>query len=275
MSNVPFVSLNDGNQIPQLGYGVWQVPDDVAERTVGEALKVGYRHVDTAAIYGNEAGVGRALKNSEVKRDELFITTKIWNSAQGRDATLSAFDVSMKKLGLETLDLILIHWPVPKRGLYVETWKTLVELKAQGRVKSIGVSNFFVEHLEKIIEATGVTPVLNQIELHPKFVQKELRGFHEKHHIATEAWSPLGQGKLIENSELKAIAAAVKRTTAQVMLRWHLQHGFVVIPKSATPSRIKENFEVFDFELSGDQMARIDAMDSADGRIGPHPVTSF
>lgn len=268
------ITLRDGTHMPQLGFGVWQVPDDGAESAVSEALKVGYRSIDTAAIYRNEAGVGRALKNSGLAREEMFITTKLWNDDQGYDKAMKAVDASLEKLGIEQVDLYLVHWPSPHRGLYLETWKAMVEIKKQGKAKSIGVSNFMPEHLTRIIDATGEVPVLNQIELHPKFQQKNLREFHEKHGIFTECWSPLGQGKLLDDSHLKEIAAKHGKSTAQVILRWHLQNNFIVIPKSVTPSRIKENFDVSDFKLSAEDMAKIEKMDSKDGRIGPNPMTA-
>ncbi|WP_413291813.1 aldo/keto reductase [Bdellovibrio sp. HCB185ZH] len=268
------ITLRDGTHMPQLGFGVWQVPDDGAESAVSEALKVGYRSIDTAAIYRNEAGVGRALKNSGLAREEMFITTKLWNDDQGYDNAMKAVDASLEKLGIEQVDLYLVHWPSPHRGLYLETWKAMVEIKKQGKAKSIGVSNFMPEHLTRIIDATGEVPVLNQIELHPKFQQKNLREFHEKHGIFTECWSPLGQGKLLDDSHLKEIAAKHGKSTAQVILRWHLQNNFIVIPKSVTPSRIKENFDVSDFKLSAEDMAKIEKMDSKDGRIGPNPMTA-
>jgi 2,5-diketo-D-gluconate reductase A len=268
------VTLRDGTQMPQLGFGVWQVPDDGAEASVSEALKVGYRSIDTAAIYRNEAGVGRAIKSSGIARNDLYITTKLWNEDQGYDKTLKAVDSSLKKLGVEQVDLYLVHWPSPHRGLYLETWKAMVEIKKQGKAKSIGVSNFMSEHLTRIIDATGEIPVLNQVELHPKFQQKTLREFHQKHGIFTECWSPLGQGQILDDAQLKEIAAKHGKTTAQVIIRWHLQNGFIVIPKSVTPSRIKENFAVSDFTLSADDMAKIEKMDSKDGRIGPNPMTA-
>ncbi|MEK2689704.1 aldo/keto reductase [Bdellovibrio sp. GT3] len=268
------VKLKDGISMPQLGFGVWQVSDDGAEAAVMEAFKVGYRSIDTAAIYRNENGVGRAIKNSGLARNEMFITTKLWNEDQGYDKAMKAVESSLKKLGLEQVDLYLVHWPSPHRGLYMETWKAMVEIKKQGKAKSIGVSNFMPEHLTRIIDATGEVPVLNQIELHPKFQQKELRAFHAKHGIRTECWSPLGQGQILEDAQIKEIAGKHGKSAAQVIIRWHLQNDFIVIPKSVTPSRIKQNFEVADFTLSSDEMAVIEKMDSKTGRIGPNPMTA-
>ncbi|MBB5869875.1 diketogulonate reductase-like aldo/keto reductase [Allocatelliglobosispora scoriae] len=267
------VTLNNGVSMPQLGFGVWQVEDDIAEQAVTTAIEVGYRSIDTAKLYFNEDGVGRAIAKSGVPREELFITTKLWNNEHAYDDALRAFDTSLGKLGLDVLDLYLIHWPVPSQDRYVEAWKALEKLYADGRVRAIGVSNFTVEALQRLIGETGIVPAVNQIELHPRFAQRELRVFHAEHGIHTEAWSPLGQGKgLLNDPVLAEIAAAVGRTPAQVTVRWHLQIGNIVIPKSVTPSRIAENFDVFDFELSADQIAAIDGLDSG-GRIGPDPAT--
>ncbi|MCX5267749.1 aldo/keto reductase [Streptomyces sp. NBC_00199] len=259
--------------MPQLGFGVWQVPDDEAEQAVTTALEAGYRSIDTAAIYGNEEGTGKALAASGVPRQDLFVTTKLWNSDQGHDATLRAFDASLEKLGLEYVDLYLIHWPRPARDRYVDTYKAFEKLLADGRVKAIGVSNFLPEHLERLIDETSVVPAVNQIELHPHLQQQESRAFHAERGIATEAWSPLGQGKgLLEVPAVVAIARKHDRSPAQVVLRWHLQLGNVVIPKSVTPSRIKENIDVFDFSLDTEDLAAISALNE-DRRIGPDPAT--
>ena len=274
MSDQPFVKLNDGRSIPQIGLGVWRADDAQAAEAVRTALQAGYRHVDTAAIYGNEAGVGEGIRTSGVKREEIFVTTKLWNDAQGSDSALKAFDASLKRLGLDYIDLYLIHWPAPRKGLYLDSWRALIRLKQQGRVKSIGVSNFMPEHLDRIIGETGVTPVLNQIELHPAFQQSALRAAHAKHGIVTQAWSPLGQGQLLNDAVLQAIAAKHKRTPAQVILRWHMQSDIVAIPKSITPSRIRENFDIFGFTLDADDLARIAGLDSKSGRIGPDPLTA-
>lgn len=272
MPDVPTILLNDGYGIPQLGFGVFQVPAEDTARVVGEALDAGYRHIDTAWGYMNEAGVGQAVAASDLAREELFVTTKVWNSFQGREKTLESFDASMTALGFDYLDLLLIHWPAPENGRYVETWETFVELRDSGRVRSIGVSNFQPDHIGRIIEATGMVPALNQIELHPYFQQRTLRDFHDLHGIVTEAWSPIARGRVADDPTIKSIAAAHGRTPAQVTLRWEIQHGIVVIPKTVTPERIIANIDVFDFELGTDEMASIDALDDvASGRMGPVP----
>ncbi|WP_408639264.1 aldo/keto reductase [Nocardia yamanashiensis] len=269
-SPVPSTILNDGTVMPRLGFGVFQVSTDDSIAAVSTALEVGYRSIDTAAVYGNEAETGRAIREYGIPRDEVYVTTKLWNADQGYDATLRAFDASLERLGLDYLDLYLIHWPIASAGLFVDTFRALQAIKASGRVVSIGVSNFTQEHLERVIAETGETPVVNQIELHPHLSQPGLRAFHAAHGIATEAWSPLGQGAALKDPVLLAIAEETGRTAAQVILRWHIQLGNVVIPKSVTPARIAENFNIFDFELNGDQMARIAALDNG-GRIGPDP----
>ncbi|WP_431954257.1 aldo/keto reductase [Actinacidiphila sp. bgisy167] len=271
MSKVPDITLNNGVTMPQLGFGVWQVPDDEAATAVATALEAGYRSIDTAALYQNESGTGRAIAASGIPREELFVTTKLWNTDQGHDNALRAFDTSLGKLGLDYVDLYLIHWPTPARGLYLETWRALEKIHADGRARTIGVSNFPVAQLQHLFDESGVVPVVNQIELHPNLPQAELRAFHAAHGIATEAWSPLGQGRgLLDEPALAAVAAKHGRTPAQVVLRWHLQLGNVVIPKSVTPSRIRENLDVFGFELDGEDMAAIDALDNG-GRLGPDP----
>ncbi|MCZ4076629.1 aldo/keto reductase [Rhodococcus sp. H36-A4] len=270
-STVPTIVLNDGHAIPQLGFGVWQVPDDGAQAAVAEALKVGYRSIDTAKVYENETGTGKAVAESGIARDELFITTKLWNDDQGYDSTLKAFDASMARLGLDYLDLYLIHWQQLDRNKYIETFKAFQKLKADGRIGSIGVSNFTIPTLERLIEEVGETPAVNQVEVHPHFVQTELRAFHTEKGIATEAWSPLGSGTVLDDPALAPIAEAHGVTPAQVVLRWHIQHGNVVIPKSVTPKRIASNFDVFGFALSNDELQQINALDSVDGRTGPDP----
>ncbi|MCF2127225.1 aldo/keto reductase [Strepomyces sp. STD 3.1] len=258
--------------MPQLGFGVWQVPDDEAETAVVQALEAGYRSIDTAAIYGNEEGTGRALAASGVAREDLFVTTKLWNSEQGYDSTLRAFDASLAKLGLEYLDLYLIHWPMPAKDRYVDTYKAFEKLLADGRVRAIGVSNFLPEHLERLTGETSVVPAVNQIELHPHLQQHASREVHAEQGIATEAWSPLGSGKgILEIPAIVAIAQKHNRTPAQVVLRWHLQLGNVVIPKSVTPSRIKENIDVFGFTLDTEDLAAISALNE-DRRLGSDPA---
>jgi diketogulonate reductase-like aldo/keto reductase len=271
-SKVPPIILNNGVEMPQLGFGVWQVADDEAERAVSTALEAGYRSIDTAAIYGNEEGTGRAIASSGLPREELFVTTKLWNADQGHDSTLRAFDTSLKKLGLEYVDLYLIHWPMPDRGKFVDTYKAFEKLYEEGRAKAIGVSNFLPEHLTTLLGETSVVPAVNQIELHPQLQQQTAREVHAEHGIATEAWSPLGSGKgLLDVPAIVAIARKHGRTPAQVVLRWHLQLGNVVIPKSVTPSRIKENIDVFDFSLDEEDLGAISALNE-DRRLGSDPA---
>lgn len=267
------VKLNNGIEMPQLGFGVFLVPPDEVIEPVRTALDTGYRLIDTATLYGNEEGVGRAIRDSGVARDDIFVTTKVWNSDQGYDSTLRAFDGSMRLLGLDVLDLYLIHWPMPAKDRYRDTWRALERLYADGRVRAIGVSNFTVAHLDRLLAEAAVVPAVNQVELHPGFPQEQLRAFHERQGIVTESWSPLGRGQgLLEQDAVQAIAAAHRRTPAQVVLRWHLQLGLVVIPKSAHAERIKANFDVFDFTLTDDEMATLSAITSP-GRIGPDPDT--
>jgi 2,5-diketo-D-gluconate reductase A len=268
------ITLNDTRTMPQLGFGMWQMSDAEEEAATLEAFRVGYRSIDSAMIYENEKGLGEAIHKSKIARKELFITTKLWNDDQGYDSTLAAFEESMNQLDLDVLDLYLIHWPSPHRSKYVESWKALIELQKLGKVKSIGVSNFTIENLKRIIDDTGVVPAVNQIELHPRFQQKELRAFHQTHQIATESWSPLGQGKLLSDPTLQTIAKKYGKSTAQIIIRWHLDNGLIVIPKSVTPSRIRENFEVFNFKLNGDDLAQIEKLDANAGRIGPDPATA-
>ncbi|MFG2973727.1 aldo/keto reductase [Streptomyces sp. NPDC048331] len=278
MNQVPAIKLNNGTLMPQLGYGVWQVPDADAERAVGTALEAGYRSIDTAAIYGNEAGTGKAVAASGLAREDLFVTTKLWNGPKqtwGRDQVLRAFDDSLAKLRLDHVDLYLIHWPRPMRDDFVAIWKTFEEIAASGRAKAVGVSNFRPADLARIAAESELVPAVNQVELHPLFPQAELRAVHAERGIVTEAWSPLGQGKeLLTLPAVTAIAAAYGRSAAQVVLRWHLQHGNVVIPKSVTPARIRENLDVFGFELAAADMAVLDALGAgaAGRRIGPDPA---
>jgi len=257
---------------------VWQVEDDVAEKVVVQAFEAGFRHIDTAKIYGNEAGVGRAIERSGLKPEEIFITTKLWNADQGYESTLKAFEESMERLGLETLDLYLIHWMQPKQDKYVDTWKALIELQKQGRVKTIGVSNFTKEGLQRLIDETGVVPAINQVELHPFFSQADLREFNASKGILTQAWSPLGQGgELLESPVIAQIAAKHGATPAQVVIAWHLAIGNVVIPKSVTESRIRENYAALDVSLDETDIQAINGLDrSAEdaGRIGPDPAVS-
>jgi 2,5-diketo-D-gluconate reductase A len=258
MPAVPSLKMNNGLEIPQLGFGVFLVPPEETKQAVAEALKAGYRLIDTAQGYRNEEGVGAAIAESDVPRDELFITTKLTNSEHGYDKALAAFEGSVKKLGLDVIDLFLIHWPLPMFDQYVETWRAFETLLADGRVRSIGVSNFEIPHLQRLLAETDVTPTVNQVELHPEFPQEELRTFHDEHGILTESWGPLGQGKgLLESPEIGDVARRKGRTPAQVVLRWHVQLGCVVIPKSVQPDRMRENIDLFDFELDDRDMAEI------------------
>ncbi|HEY6685181.1 MAG TPA: aldo/keto reductase [Propionibacteriaceae bacterium] len=271
MSTVPSLVMNNGLQIPQLGFGVFLVPPEQTKQAVTEALEAGYRLIDTAQGYRNEEGVGAAIAESDVPRDELFITTKLTNSEHGYDTTLAAFDGSMDKLGIDVLDLFLIHWPLPMFDQYVETWRAFEKLLADGRVRSIGVSNFEIPHLQRLLAETDVTPAVNQIELHPEFPQEELREFHQQHGILTESWGPLGQGKgLLENPQIVEVAQRKDRTPAQIVLRWHVQLGCVVIPKSVHPDRIRENINIFDFELDDADMAEISKVRTGQ-RLGGDP----
>jgi 2,5-diketo-D-gluconate reductase A len=271
MPDQPTITLNDGHAMPQLGLGVWQTPADEAADVVRTALEAGYRHVDTAAIYGNERGVGEGLRTSGLARDQVFITTKLWNDRQGYDEALTAFDRSLERLGLDHVDLYLIHWPAPRKDRFIDSWRALVKIKEDGRARSIGVSNFQPHHLERIIGETGVTPAVNQVELHPRWQQRTLRAFDQRHGIATESWSPLGQGQLLQDREIARIADKHGKTPAQIIIRWHLDSGLIVIPKSVHPDRIRQNADVFDFRLDDEDMAAIAALDNPQGRIGPDP----
>lgn len=271
--NNPYILLNNGIKMPQLGLGVWQTKDGAeVESAVGAALKAGYRLIDTAAVYGNEAGVGAAIAHSGIARDELFITTKVWNADQGYDNTLVAFEKSLKRLNLDYIDLYLIHWPVPARSKYIETWRALEKLYKDGRVKAIGVSNFTPEYLKILMETATVTPAVNQVELHPQFPQLALRQFCETHGIAVEAYSPLGSGKngLLTHPLLEEIGNQYQKSPAQVILRWHIQNNLIAIPKSVTPERIVDNISIFDFSLSGDDLRQIDTL-TTNQRIGASP----
>jgi 2,5-diketo-D-gluconate reductase A len=272
MSTVPIITLDNGVEIPQLGLGVWQIEDEIVTDVVTTAFEAGYRHVDTAAVYGNEAGVGRAIAASDLPRDELFITTKLWNSDQGYDTTLKAFDASLERLGLEYVDLYLIHWQSLKKDKYVDTWKAFEQLYADKRVRAIGVSNFHEPAVRRLFEETTIRPAVNQIELHPALPQDELRAFNAENDIVTQAWSPLAQGELLNQPALRALADKHGKTPAQVVIRWHLQLGNVVIPKSKTPSRIRENIDVFDFQLDNDDMAAIADLETG-VRTGGNPDT--
>jgi len=267
---VPDVTLNNGVRMPQLGFGVFQVGDDEARAAVATALECGYRSIDTAALYGNEHGVGVAVSASGIPREELFVTTKLWNADQGAGRVLPAFERSIDKLGLDYVDLYLIHWPVPSRGRFVETWEAFQGLYAEGRMRAIGVSNFTPPQLTRLLEETAVVPAVNQVELHPGFQQPELRAFHRAHGIATEAWSPLGQGAALTHPVITRLAERHEKTPAQVVLRWHLDLGNVVIPKSVTTGRIRENFSVFDFALTAEDARQIAGLESGH-RIGPDP----
>ncbi|MGW4930242.1 aldo/keto reductase [Agromyces sp. NPDC004153] len=269
---VPRIQLNDGNSILQLGFGVFKVDPKQTERIVTDALEVGYRHIDTARIYGNEEGVGRALADSGIPREELFVTTKLWNDDQGTQSVFDAFDRSLDRLGLEVLDLYLIHWPTPRNDRYVETWKAFERLRESGRVRSIGVSNFLAPHLQRLLDETDVVPAVDQIELHPAHQQPETAAFAEEHAIAIEAWGPLGQGKypLFELPEITGPAEAHGKTPAQVVIRWHLQRGHIVFPKSNRRERMAENFDVFDFELDEAEVRAITDLER-EGRVSAHP----
>ena len=269
----PTLLLNDGSRMPQLGLGTWQIPEEKTATAVSTALAAGYRLIDTASIYGNETGVGDGILLSCVPREEIFVTTKLWNSFQGHDEVLRACDESLRRLRLDYVDLYLIHWPMPRQDRYVESWRALITLKNEGRVRSIGVSNFQIPHLQRLMAETGVIPSVNQIELHPYFQQRFLRLFHARHKIVTESWSPLGQGRVLRNEQVLRIAQKHQRTAAQVVLRWHLDNCMVAIPKSVSPERIRNNFNAFDFQLDAEDMTLLNDFDNPKGRIGPDPDT--
>jgi diketogulonate reductase-like aldo/keto reductase len=269
--SVPNVILNNGIEIPQLGFGVWRVPADDTQRAVAAALDAGYRHIDTAKLYDNEEGVGAAIRESGLERDEVFVTTKVWNSDQGYDDTMRAFDASMERLGFDVLDLYLIHWPLPGKGLAADTWRAMEKLYLDGRIRAIGVSNFHPHHLKALIEHAEIVPTVNQVELHPYLQQDDVRAANNQHGVATEAWSPIAKGgDLLRDPVVQRLAEKHGRTPAQVVLRWHIQRDTIVIPKSVTPGRIKENIDIFDFELDAEDMTAVNGLDRGH-RIGAHP----
>ncbi len=276
MSAVPDITLNDGNTIPQLGFGVFQIEPRDTVKAVSEALEIGYRHIDTAQMYGNEKEVGEAIRASGLDRGEVFVTSKLNNGFHELSDAREAFDATLSELGFDYVDLFLIHWPLPTLydGDFVSTWKTLEEFRSDSRARSIGVSNFQIEHLERLASETDVVPAVNQIEAHPYFTNDAVRGYGQEHGIITEAWSPIAQGGVLDDRTITQVAEKVGKAPAQVVLRWHIQRGDIVFPKSVTPSRMKENFELFDFELEPDDMDAITALDQGeDGRTGPHPDT--
>ncbi len=272
-NRIPAISLNDRHTLPRLGLGTWQIPDEDVAAVLQNAFAMGYRAIDTAAAYENERGVGEGIRRSDLPRQSLAVTTKLANDCHGYGTALRAFDASLARLGLDYVDLYLIHWPLPMHDLYVETWKALIEIKNEGRARSIGVSNFNVEHIERLIDETGTAPAVNQIELHPRFQQKALRKFHADHGIATESWSPLGRATFLQDPVLGSLARKHGKSPAQIILRWHLDNGLIVIPKSVNTGRLRENIDVLDFKLDGDDMSKIAGMDRADGRTGPDPLT--
>ena len=272
--NSKYITMNDKMLIPTVGFGTWQISDAEAPKIVEEALEIGYRLIDTATMYKNEEGIGAALKNTKLKREEIFLATKVWNTDQGYDANLRAMDSSLSKLKTDYLDLYMIHWPAPKQDKYLSSWKALMRLRKEGIAKSIGVCNFNQEQIERLINETGIIPAVNQIELHPHFQQKELRAFHEKHNIVTEAWSPLARGKLFSDEQIVAIAKTHNKTPAQIVLRWHFDNGIIAIPKSSTESRILENIDIFNFSLTPSELTILSTIDNINGRTGPNPDTA-
>jgi 2,5-diketo-D-gluconate reductase A len=271
MTSIPSLPLLDGRSMPQLGFGLWQVPEETTGEVVQQALQIGYRLLDGAAIYGNEVGQGEGLRASGLSQDDVFVTTKVWNDNQGFDSTLKAIDASLDRLGLDAVDLCLIHWPCPNKGLYVETWKAFIRARDEGKLRSIGVSNFAPAHLERLIGETGVTPVVNQIELHPRLQQAELRAFHATHGIITQSWTPLGRSKSFDDPVIVSIGERLGKTPAQVILRWHVQLGCAVIPRSTNAERMAQNMALFDFALSADDMTAMASLDAGD-RLGPDPA---
>ncbi|WP_196257873.1 aldo/keto reductase [Pelagibacterium limicola] len=272
MAEQTFVTLNDGVSIPQMGLGTWQLSDTEVTGVALEAFRLGYRHIDTAAGYENERGVGEAVRQSGLAREEVFVTSKLRNGEHGFDETLRAFDGTMQRLGLDVLDLYLIHWPMPRVDRYVESWKAFIRLREEGRIRSIGVSNFNPDHLERIIGETGVVPSVNQIELHPRFQRRDLRAVHADKGIAIESWTPLGKRNVLGDPAIVSIAQKHGKTPGQVVIRWHIEQGLILFPKTANAARLAENFDVFDFALDGEDMERIAALDTADGRTGPDPL---
>lgn len=270
-TNQPYVTFHDGRRAPQLGFGTWQIPDADTPAAIHTALEAGYRSIDTAYIYYNEAGVGQGVAQSGIARDELFVATKVWNNRHGHDSTKASLRESLDRLQMDYVDLFLIHWPVPKEGRYIDAWEAMIQARDEGLTRSIGVCNFQMPHLQKLLDKTGVLPVVNQIELHPYFQQAELRAYHADHGIITEAWSPLGQGHAIQDPVLSAIAHKHQVSVAQIILRWHLQMGHMAIPKSVTPSRIQENFNLFNLRLDDEDLNQVAALGKSDGRIGPDP----
>ena len=268
MAKYPVLEMNDGRQIPQLGFGTYKMDEDQAPESVQIALDTGYWMVDTAAVYQNERGVGKGIGDWS----DIFLQTKIWNDSQGYDRTLRAADKCLERLGRDHVDMLLIHWPCPEKDLYVETWKALIELRKQGKAKSIGVSNFREEDLKRIVDETGVTPALNQIELHPTFQQREMRKVHDEMGIVTQSWSPLGQGEGLEKGAIKEIAEEIGQPASAVIIRWHIQCGLSTIPKATSRDHIEANFKALDFELTAEQMKKIDDLDDPDGRMGPDPA---
>ena len=266
----PMMTLNDGQEMPQLGTGIWQIDDAKTPDVVAQALKTGYRLIDGAAAYKNERGMGEGIRASGVPRDQIFVTSKLWNDAQGYDQALRAFDQTMTRTGLEKLDLFLIHWPLPRLDAYVDTWKALIRLREEGRVTSIGVANFHEDHLQRLIDETGVTPALNQIELHPSLAQAKMRAVNKRLGIVTQSWTPLGRGDSFDAPAVTQIAERLDRSPAQVILRWHIQHGLSVIPKSEHADRLAQNFAALEFELTADDMAALDRLDN-NHRTGPDP----
>lgn len=274
MENLKYITLNDKMKMPTIGFGTWKISNVEAPQIVGEALNSGYRMIDTATVYENEEGVGIAIKESALTRAEIFLSTKIWSSCHGYDSSLRAMDVSLKKLQTDYIDLYLIHWPNPTLDKYIPTWKALARLHKEGLAKSIGVCNFHIPHLQRLLDETGIVPAVNQIELHPYFQQNELREFHIKHGIVTESWSPLARGEIFSDPIIVMLAQKYKKTAAQIILRWHFENGLIAIPKSVKTNRILENLDIFDFHLNGEDLTLMTTVDKKNGRTGPNPETA-